>query len=70
MDITVTVEQPDHTYKEQTFKDVPIIIRDNIPRATIQFPTPKYLVDMALFPVPTAEATEKGGKKEASHSYK
>ena len=70
MDITVTVEQPDHTYKGQTFKDVPIIIRDNIPQATIDFPTPKYLVELAFFPVPTVEATEKGGKKEASHSYK
>jgi hypothetical protein len=65
VDITINVEQPNHTYIEHTFKDVPIIIRENIPQAMISYGTPQYPVG-----VPTVEATEKGGKKEASHSYK
>jgi hypothetical protein len=65
VDITITAEQPNHTYIEHTLKDVPVIIRDNIPQASIDFGTPQYPVG-----VPTVEATEKGGKKEASHSYK
>jgi hypothetical protein len=65
VDITITVEQPNHTYAEHTFRDVPVIIRDNIPTASISYGTPQYPVG-----VPTVEATEKGGEKEASHSYK
>jgi hypothetical protein len=65
VDMKVTVEKSDHTYTEYVFKDVPVIVRDNIPTVSITFGTPQYPVG-----VPTVEATEKGGKKEASHSYK
>jgi hypothetical protein len=65
VDVTVTIEQPDHTYRKELRKDVPIIIRDKIPAATIDILTPYEPAG-----VPTVEATEKGGKREAAHSYK
>jgi hypothetical protein len=64
-DITITVEQPDHTHDKNTFKDLPVIIRDDIPQASVRVGTPHGSVG-----VPTVGATEKGGKKEASHSYR
>jgi len=65
VDMKVTVEQSGHKFTEHVFKDIPVIIRDNIPTASITLGTPQYPVG-----VPTVEATEKGGKQEASHSYK
>lgn len=65
MDITVVFEQPDHTYKKHVRKDVPITIEDKMPNATVQFTFPYPPVS-----VPTVEAREKGGAKEASHSYR
>jgi hypothetical protein len=65
VDMTVTFEQTDHTFRKYVRRDVPIVIRENIPRASADFVFPDNTLG-----VPTVEATEKGGKKEASHSYK
>jgi hypothetical protein len=61
MDVTVTIEQADHTYRKYVRKDVPVIIRNDIPSATVEIASLDEPVG-----VPTADAIEKGGKKEAS----
>jgi hypothetical protein len=63
--MTVTVELSDHTFKEYVFKDVPVIVRDNIPLASVDIGTPSDPIG-----VPTVEATEKGGKRQAARSYR
>lgn len=69
MDITVTFERPDHTFLKLEEKEVPVEIRHTIPHADIHadanFTTPFDPVG-----VPTVDATEKGGAKTASHSYR
>jgi hypothetical protein len=64
-DVTVTIEQPDHTSRKFERKNVPIIIRDSVPTASVDISSNAEPVG-----VPTVEATEKGGKIEAAHSYK
>jgi hypothetical protein len=64
-DVTVTIEQPDHTYRKFERKEVPIIIRDSVPTASVDI-----LSNTEPVGVPTVEATEKGGKIEAAHSYR
>jgi hypothetical protein len=64
-DVTVSIEQSDHTRRKEVRKDVPIIIRDSMPTATVQ--------TFATAPpvgVPTVDVTERGGKKEVVHSYR
>jgi hypothetical protein len=65
MDVKVTFEQADHTRREYERKDVPIIIRNNIPSASFEIVNQEDPLG-----VPTAEMTEKGGKKEARHEYR
>jgi len=64
MDITVTIEQPDHTFRTYERKDMPVTIEDGYPMATVDIST-------IIEPVgaPTVEAKEEGGKKEAMHDY-
>lgn len=65
MDVTVTIEQADHTFRKYVRKDVPIIVEDGIASATVNINTPDEPVG-----VPTVDSTEKGGKKEVSHRYR
>ncbi len=65
MDVTVKVEEADHTYKTYVRKDVPLIMRNDISSASIGITRTFDSVG-----VPTVEATEKGGKKEAEHRYR
>jgi hypothetical protein len=65
MDVTISIEKYDHTIQTYERKDVPIIIRDDIPRATVDFGT-----QFEPIGVPTVDATEKGGAREVSHSYR
>jgi hypothetical protein len=66
VDMTVTFERTDHTFFKYERKDVPIIIRDDIPNANADF----WFTADGTVGVPTVEVTEKGGAREASHSYK
>ena len=65
VDMTVTVEQPDHTYRTYVEKDVPIVLEGSILQATMEIMIPS---DPAS--VPTVEATERGGKREVTHHYR
>jgi hypothetical protein len=67
VDMTVMVEQSDHTIQKYEKKDVPVIIdeKNNIPSASAEFVT-----QFEPLGVPTIDATEKGGAKGASHSYR
>ena len=67
VDMTVMVEQSDHTVQKYEKKDVPVIIdeKNNIPYASAEFVT-----QFEPLGVPTVDATEKGGAKGASHSYR
>jgi hypothetical protein len=65
VDMTVTFENPDHTFQKYERKDVPVIVQDGTPSASAEF-----ITQMKPVGVPTVEATEKGGAKGASHSYK
>ena len=65
MDVTLRIEQPDHSFRTYEKKDLPIIIENNIPQAMTEVWSLVEPVGVA-----TVEATEKGGQKEASHSYK
>ena len=66
IDMTVTIDQPDGASIEKKLSDVPIIIRDGIPVASVYIPgIPKYPAG-----VPVIEAKEKGGEREALHSFK
>ena len=65
MDVTIFIEKSDHSIQKYEQKDVPIIIRDDIPRATVDFGT-----QFEPIGVPAVDATEKGGVKEAAHSYR
>ena len=67
MDVTVTFELPDHTFRKDTYRDVLITIRHNIPQATILIATQ---ASSRTIGVPTIEATERGGKKNALHIYR
>ena len=65
LDVTVTFEKPHCGSGTHARKDVPIIIRNDIPSASVDI----ECLDEP-YGVPKVEAKEKGGKKEASHSYK
>lgn len=65
VDLVVDVELSNHQHKTFTRNDVPVIIKNGIPQATIDIGTPED-----PFGVPTVQAVEKGGKKQASHSYR
>jgi hypothetical protein len=65
VDMIVTIEQPDHTFRTYERKDVPVIIQDGFPNATVDILTTAEPVG-----VPTVKAKEKGGKKEAMHDYR
>ena len=65
VDMTVTIEQPDHTFRTYERKDVPVIIEKGISNAIVDILTTAEPVG-----VPTVEAKEKGGKKEAMHDYR
>jgi hypothetical protein len=65
IDMTVTVEQPDHTYRTYVKKDVPIVLSGRVLKASATF-----MIDYDPVSVPTVDATEKGGKREATHSYR
>jgi hypothetical protein len=64
VDMRVTVQQPDHTFYTYVRNDVPIVLRGRVLEASADLMLP---YDPAS--VPTVEATEKGGKREATHSY-
>jgi hypothetical protein len=72
MDVTTTFELKDHTFRKDVQKDVPIIIRDDLPQVTILVASGMNGVgyNMGTIGVPTVEAVEKGGKKSAVHSYR
>jgi hypothetical protein len=65
IDMTVTVEQTNHTYRTYVRKDVPIVLLGNVLEASADFMIPYDPVS-----VPTVDATEKGGKREVTHSYR
>ncbi len=65
MDVTVTFDKPFCRSRTHVRKDVPIIIHDDISSASIDV----ECLDEP-YGVPTVDATEKGGKKEASHKYR
>ena len=65
LDVTVTFDRPYCGARVHVQKDVPIIIRDDRPSASIHFACAEQ-----PYGVPTVEATERGGKKQAFHSYK
>lgn len=65
VDITITIERPDHTFVKYDRQDTPVIIHGDIPSAMAEFVTQFDPVG-----VPTVDATEKGGAKGASRSYR
>ena len=65
VDIVVNVEHSDHTFIKWERKDVPVIIQDKIPTASAEFTSTEE-----PYGVPTVDATEKGGAKGATHSYR
>jgi len=65
VDMTITVEFTDHTHRDYVRSDIPVIIRDGVPTASVDISTPNEPLG-----VPTVEATEKGGAKKVAHSYK
>jgi hypothetical protein len=65
MDVTVTFDKEHCGSRTHVRKDVPIIIRNNLPMASIQI----ACLDEP-YGVPTVESFEKGGKKQAFHSYR
>ncbi len=69
MDIRVTIEKPDHTFLKLERKDVPVITENTIPVADIHADA-DFTTQFDPLGVPTVDATEKGGAKEASHSYR
>jgi hypothetical protein len=72
IDITTTFEQKDHTFHKDVQKDVPIVIRDGLPQVDILIASGMNGIgyNMGMIGVPTIEATERGGKKSAVHSYR
>lgn len=69
MDITVTIEKSDHTSLKLDRKDVPVNVRDTIPVADIHADA-EFMTPFDPLGVPTVDATEKGGAKTPSHSYR
>jgi hypothetical protein len=65
LDVTITFDKPHCGSRTHVRKDAPIIIHDGVPSASIDIVCSEEPPG-----VPTVEAKEMGGKKEASHSYK
>jgi hypothetical protein len=65
VDLIMMFERPDHSLAKVEKKDLPVIIRDNIPSASTDITSPEE-----PYGVPSVEATEKGGAKSATHDYK
>jgi hypothetical protein len=65
MDVKVIFDKPFCGSREHARKDVPIIVRNDTPSASVQI-----LCQDEPYGVPIVDATEKGGKKAASHSYR
>jgi len=64
-DVSVIFEKPFCGLRTHKREDVPIVIRDGIPSASIDITCPDE-----PYGVPAVDTTEKGGKKEASHKYR
>ena len=67
VDMTITIERPDHTFVKYDRKDVPVIVdeKNSIPSASAEVVT-----QFDPLGVTTVDATEKGGAKGANHSYR
>lgn len=70
MDITVTIEKPDHTLLKLEQKDVPVITERDVVEATIIRADADFTTPFDPVGIPTVDAVEKGGARTASHSYR
>ena len=65
VDVTVTFEQPNGTFRKEVRRNVPVVIKSGLPIADLNF-----VYTVPSVGVPTVEAIERGGKKSVLHNYK
>ena len=65
--IAVDVELANHKHRKYEYKDLPVVVRGGVPSASV---TVGIELGNEIVGVPTIEATETGGKRTMSHSYR